>query len=187
MKTLVKTVLAGSGILAALPALAHTGHELTTVAGLLHPFHGSDHLLAMTGVGILAASRSDGTAWTLPVAFVAALVIGVFSGLAGLTLTVAEPGILASLIVFGLLIATGSRLVLPVILGITAVFGFAHGAAHGVEAAGASFAYVAAFAGTSAALHGTGWVFGRVIRLSLAGRCVSGLAISATGVALFFS
>jgi len=184
MKKLLKLALVGGGLIAATPATAHTGHELTALTGFLHPFLGIDHLLAMFGVGILAADRRDGIAWTLPTAFVAALVIGLLSGVAGLTLAAAEPGILASLIVFGLLIAAGSNLALPLILAVTAAFGFLHGTAHGVEAIGASVVYLAAFAAGSAALHAAGWTFGRSVRTSLIGRYAPGLVLGATGVAL---
>ena len=63
----IKT-LAAFGLLAALPslALAHAGadgaahHGSAFVVGLLHPFSGPDHLLAMLVVGMWSAQRTHG-------------------------------------------------------------------------------------------------------------------------------
>ena len=185
MKILTKTaILAGAVTLAAAPATAHTGSQLTVAGGLLHPVMGLDHLLALIGVGILAAQRPRQTSWTLPAAFLAAVAAGSLAGFAGLTTSIAEPGTLVSLVVFGLLIAAGSRIGLPVTLGATAIFGLAHGTAHGMEAAGASAFYLTAFLASCAALHGIGYALGRKLEAVSHGRLAAGLAVGAGGLAL---
>ncbi|QDG78710.1 HupE/UreJ family protein [Labrenzia sp. PHM005] len=186
MKILTKTaILVGAVTLAAGPAMAHTGSQLTVAGGLLHPVLGLDHLLALIGVGILAAQqRPLQTSWTLPAAFLAAVAAGSLAGFAGLTTSIAEPGTLVSLVVFGLLIAAGRGIGLPLTLGVTALFGLAHGTAHGMEAAGASAVYLTAFLASCAALHGLGYALGRKLEAVSHGRLAAGLAVGAGGLAL---
>ena len=51
-------------------ALAHPGHNVSGLAaGLMHPFSGLDHLLAMVAVGLWAAQGSGRKVWLLPVTF----------------------------------------------------------------------------------------------------------------------
>lgn len=184
MRKLGTTVLAGMSLLAAGPALAHTGGELSLSAGLLHPVTGIDHLLAMIGVGILAAQRPLGDAWKLPAAFIAAVAIGTFAGLSGLVVSFAEPGVLASLFVFGALVAAGTRVGLSAGLAVVGLFGLFHGAAHGAEAVGATAVYLAAFLAASAGLHGLGYVAGRKVEALTHGRLAAGLALGGGGLAL---
>jgi urease accessory protein len=157
---------------------------LSVSAGLLHPVTGIDHLLAMIGVGVLAAQRSPGDAWKLPAAFVAALATGTFTGLSGLAVFNAEPGVLASLFVFGALIAAGTRVGLSTGLSVVVLFGLFHGLAHGVEAVGATAVYLAAFLAASAGLHGFGFALGRKVEVLTHGRLATGLALGAGGLAL---
>jgi urease accessory protein len=156
---------------APLAALAHTGgaphdHGTTSafLAGFTHPFTGLDHLAAMVAVGAWSALTMR-RVWVAPVAFALALLAGALLGLAGVTLPAVEPVIAASLLVLGLLVATGLRL--PMVASTALVAGFAlfHGAAHGQELAGPGAA--AALAGmviATAMLHGAGIGFGLVLR-----------------------
>ena len=42
-------------------AFAHPGHDVSGLAaGLMHPFSGLDHLLAMVAVGLCAGGRPSG-------------------------------------------------------------------------------------------------------------------------------
>ncbi|WP_269585407.1 HupE/UreJ family protein [Roseibium sp. Sym1] len=184
MRKLGTTILSGMGLLLAGPALAHTGGDLSLSAGLLHPVTGIDHLLAMIGVGVLAAQRSTVDAWKLPAAFVTALAIGTFIGLSGGTVLNAEPGVLASLFVFGALIAAGTRVGLSAGLSVVALFGLLHGLAHGAEAAGATAVYLAAFLAAGAGLHGFGFALGRKVEVLTHGRLATGLVLGAGGLAL---
>ena len=61
-----------------LPADAHTGIGMATglAAGLSHPFAGLDHLLAMTAVGLWAASLGGRAIWAVPIAFMTAMAGG---------------------------------------------------------------------------------------------------------------
>ena len=184
MTRLIKTALLGTAFLAASPALAHTGGAHTPLSGLLHPFIGVDHLLAMVGIGFLAAQRTAGPAMLLPAGFVAAVATGLLAGQSGIVFALAEPGILMSLVVFGTLVALGTRVTLPVVLVLAALFGLAHGFAHGVEAVAAPFVYVAAFLAGSALLHVAGFLFGRQLETVTHGRLAAGLCLGASGLAL---
>lgn len=185
MKLLMKTAILGSAAaLVASPAAAHTGLSLSAVSGLLHPLTGIDHLLALLGVGVLAAQRPAQTGWLLPAAFVGTLAAGSLAGFAGLTTAAAEPGILVSLLVFGLLIAAGNKMGVPLVLGVTTLFGLTHGVAHGTEAAGATALYLAAFLASCSALSSFGYILGRKLETISLGRMAAGLAIGASGLAL---
>lgn len=128
--------------------------------GLWHPLTGMDHLLVMLSVGIWSAlthSTLRSAMW-LPVAFAMLLLVGAGLGLAGLTLPLIEPMIMASLLVLGLLIA--SRRPIPEWAGLIIVSFFAlfHGLAHGMElpAGNGAIAFVAGFMLMTLALHGAG-------------------------------
>ena len=149
-------------------AWAHTGvdggshHGLA--AGLVHPFTGLDHLAAMLAVGFWSVSSGQ-RPWAAPLAFAAMLLVGALLGLAGVAVPAVEPMIAASLVVVGLLVA--SRLQMPaaaaaVLVGLFALF---HGAAHGVElaGAGAAAALVGMLLGT-VVLHLFGMAAGRAVR-----------------------
>lgn len=162
---------------AAVSAFAHPGHDAATVgtslwAGLLHPFTGADHLLAMAAVGVWSAlgARSAAETLRLPLAFVALMLVGAASGLSGLVLPAVEPMIAASLLVVGVLVAMRAKL--PAWAGMAIVGGFAvfHGYAHGAElpataaALPAVLAYVGGFAVATMALHLLGIVAGTALR-----------------------
>ena len=99
-----------------------------------------------------------------------------------------EPGILASVIVLGLLVLTAARL--PVALGaaLVALFALLHGHAHGAElpAQAAAASYAAGFALATALLHGLGLGVAYLCR-SDSGRLVvrgAGALTAVAGVAL---
>jgi urease accessory protein len=58
--------------------------------GLLHPFHGLDHVLAAVAVGVWGARLGGKAVWALPVAFVVALLGGTALGIAGWGLPMVE-------------------------------------------------------------------------------------------------
>ncbi|KDP85696.1 MULTISPECIES: HupE/UreJ family protein [Cupriavidus] len=180
--------------LASAAAFAHPGHDAATVgaslwAGLLHPFTGMDHLLAMAGVGVWSAlgARSPREALHMPFVFVALMLAGAVLGLSGLGLPLVEPMIAASLLVIGLLVALRARL--PAWAGMAIVGGFAvfHGYAHGAElpatagALPAVAAYVGGFAVATMTLHLAGIGLGGALR-----RQAGWLArLAGAGVALY--
>ncbi len=162
---------------AAVSAFAHPGHDAATVgaslwAGLLHPFTGADHLLAMAAVGVWSAlgARSAADTLRLPLAFVTLMLAGAALGLAGVALPAVEPMIAASLLVVGVLVALRARL--PAWAGMALVGGFAvfHGYAHSAELPGtaaalpAVLAYVGGFVAATLALHLLGIVAGTTLR-----------------------
>ena len=173
--------------LATASAFAHPGHDAATVgaslwAGLLHPFTGADHLLAMAAVGVWSALATSSRGafgqgapakadlLRLPLAFVAMMLVGAALGLMGVALPAVEPMIAASLLVIGLLVAARARL--SALAGMAIVGGFAlfHGYAHGAElpaTAGALpgvLAYVGGFAISTMVLHVMGIGAGAFLR-----------------------
>lgn len=153
-------VAAGAVALGSEAALAHTGmeHALSFASGFRHPCSGPDHMLAMVAVGLWAGLNGGRALWAWPAAFVAVMVLGGAAGVAGVALPMVEPGILASVIVLGLLVLMAARL--PVWAGATlvALFAVLHGHAHGAElpTEGAAASYFAGFALATAALHALG-------------------------------
>ena len=166
-------------------AFAHTGvgaHGSPLAAGLLHPLLGPDHLLAMVAVGLFAAMTGGRAVWALPASFVGGMVAGGLLGFGGAALPVVEPAILASVILLGLAIAFALRPPLALACGAVALFGTAHGYAHGLEGpALGGAAYAAGFVLATATLHGLGLALGRprIVRALGALTAVAGLALAA--------
>lgn len=145
-------------------AHAHPGHGAEGfISGIVHPFLGLDHLLAMVAVGIWSvvmlpkAHRLAG-----PALFVAMLLVGALVALTGVVLPQVEPGIAASVIALGTLLLLARRIGLMAGLTLVSVCALLHGYAHGAELiSGQSFAaYAAGFMLGSAALHGVGLAAG---------------------------
>ena len=112
-------------------------------------------MLAMVAVGLWAGLNGGRALWAWPVAFVGVMLAGGALGMAGVAVPMVEPGILASVIVLGLLVLTAARL--PVALGaaLVGVFALLHGHAHGAElpTEAAAATYAAGFALATALLH----------------------------------
>src|SRR5262245_43147223 len=106
------------------PAVAHTGmeHALSFASGFTHPWTGLDHMLGMLAVGLWAGLNGGRALWAWPAAFVGAMLAGAALAIAGLAVPLGEPGILASVVVLGLLVLTAAQL--PVALGVVLVAGF---------------------------------------------------------------
>lgn len=186
MKTLKKLAMVAVSLgTLATPALAHTGPAVSGLgSGLAHPFMGLDHLLAMAAVGVWAALQPSGRAWHAPAVFLAMLAAGAFVGMAGIDVPFVEPGILASVMLFGLMIAAATVLPSSVGLATIAAFAVLHGHAHGTEAVGAVAGYMAGFMTASSALHLGGYAAGRQLQRVRFAAPVAGLAIAAAGAAL---
>ncbi len=151
--------------LASTAAFAHPGmhHGAGFMAGLTHPPGGVDHLLAMVAVGLWAAQTGGRAVWGIPAAFVLLMVVGGLLGMAGFPLPLVEAGILASVLVLGLLIAGACRLPLPLAASMVGGFAVFHGFAHGAEMPpGASvMEYGLGFALASLLLHAAGIGLGK--------------------------
>lgn len=158
----IRTPLIAAILAAPLLAFAHAGHALAPSSffeGFAHPFTGADHLAAMLAVGLWSGLTRTQRRWLAPLSFAATLLAGALLAPAGASMT--EPGIAASLLVLGLLVA--ARAPLPALFGaaLCAAFAWMHGAAHGAELQGG-----AALAGMVAATV-----------LLLAGGVAAGLAL----------
>ena len=187
---LLASVLLAPFMLASSPAMAHPHHDHGAdgfAAGLAHPLLGLDHLLAMLAVGLWAALAGGRAVWAAPAAFLGAMLASGLVGFGGAEIAAVEHVILASVIVLGLGIALALRVPLLPALALLAVFGAAHGYAHGLEGTGQP-AYVAGFLLATAALHGAGIGLGLVLQ----GRGVVltralGAVVALGGVALALS
>ncbi len=126
------------------------------MSGLLHPVFGLDHFLAMFSVGVVSAQLGGKNVYTIPVAFVSAMLVGGVLGVMNVGLPYTEQGIALSVIVLGIAIVTaqpGGRS-LPIMLA-TAFFGCLHGHAHGLEMPKAAdpVYYAAGFVLSTASIH----------------------------------
>ena len=165
MKTSFKNSWAILGILIFAPSLAraHTGvgavHGLAN--GLMHPLTGLDHLCAMIAVGLWAAQCGGRALWAVPLTFVSVMTFGAALGMAGIPLPFTETGIIASVLILGVLIAAAVRLPLAVSMSIVGLFALCHGHAHGAEmpANASGLTYGLGFVAMTALLHlvGIGW------------------------------
>jgi len=175
-------------LLAPTAALAHPGHDGGFLPGLLHSFHGLDHLLAAIAVGALGAKLGGRAMWALPVAFVVVMLAGGLLGHAGIVLPATELMIALSVLLLGLALIANARI--NVTAGAVAVAAFAlfHGGAHGAEApADAGYAlYAFGLLVSTLALHLSGVLAALalrtrpvVLRLAAAPVAVAGLALVA--------
>lgn len=147
-------------------AQAHPGHGAGFVSGVVHPFMGLDHLLAMVAVGLWAAQLGGRALWAVPGAFVATLAAGAALAFAGVGIPGVESGVSASLLVLGILVTLAIRL--PVAAGgvIVAVFALFHGYAHGSELpqTASPWWYASGFILATIALHALGMAAGLLWR-----------------------
>jgi urease accessory protein len=185
--------LAAAALLGAPGAEAHLigEHGAGFEAGILHPLSGLDHLLAMIAVGIWAAQLGGRAIWAVPGAFVVCMVVGGVLAVTGVSMPLVEPGILGSVLLFGLLIASAARV--PTVLGtaIVGLFALFHGHAHGTELPQAAnpAAYALGFVLATSFLHAVGLglalMIGRVapkpvLRVIGGGIAAAGVAMVAT-------
>lgn len=150
MKSTLK-MLAGLVLLVfAAPAAAdaHIIGGTGLASGLVHPFLGLDHLLAMVAVGIVAAQMGGKAIWKVPATFVSFMVVGGLLAVAHVNLPAIEPGIALSVVILGVMIAVSKQAPMSVAMACVALFALLHGHAHGNEL----------FAVANPALYATGFV-----------------------------
>ena len=184
-KTKLIAATSASLIFMSSAAFAHTGHATSGLAaGLSHPLLGLDHMLAMLAVGVWAAMQPTSRAWQGPAIFISMLAVGAGLGLAGIGVPMVEPGIIASIVLFGTIIA--ARQFFPASAGLALIAGFAllHGHAHGTEAVSGIAGYMVGFMTASALLHLGGYTFGRIASQVRFGIPAIGLVLVAAGAAL---
>jgi urease accessory protein len=190
MRWIVLCVAFAGGLIS--PAFAHPGHGSpeSFAAGVAHPLTGLDHVTAMVAVGLWAGIIGGRALWTWPAISVGMMLIGGALGMAHVTLPFVDSGILASVVVLGLLVVFAVDL--PVAAGAAVVGAVAllHGHAHGSEVAETltGLAYMAGLALATITLHGLGIVFAFSARRVLWGSSVrvAGGACVALGVGLLF-
>jgi len=161
--------------------------------GITHPVLGFDHFLAM----VVSAQIGGRAIWTVPLTFVSIMLIG---GSIGIYLELSdsinpyimayfplEPGIILSVIILGLAVAVGKKLSVRITMVCVGIFGFFHGAAHGLEmplAVNPSL-FALGFITSTAALHIFGLIigyFGKQSTISSRLLRIGGVVIACIGV-----
>ena len=176
---------------AAMPAYAHVGIGTTSsfMAGFMHPLSGLDHMTVMIAVGLWAALKGGKAIWAWPAAFVGVMLVGGAFGMLHMPLPFVEPGILASVVALGLLVALAVDLPVSAGVAIIALFALFHGHAHGTEVpeSAGGLEYMAGFAITTALLHAVGIAAGLGLGIRFRGLArAAGAACAAIGVGLAF-
>lgn len=184
--------LAATALLPGL-ALAHPGHDhaqaSSFMSGFTHPLTGTDHLLAMLAVGLWLALAFKARKPRVRIAggFLLAMMAGGVLALGGVMVPAIEPAILLSLLVFGLLAATGASLPVWPATAVAAFFALFHGLAHGLEIPLAMNAagYVAGYLSATALLLAGGTTLGAALRPQLPWVArIAGGGMAACGLAL---
>ncbi|MDB6065436.1 MAG: urease accessory protein [Pedosphaera sp.] len=184
-----------AALFALTPMLAQAHHLPGQVSGfasgLSHPVLGLDHILVMLGVGLWAAQLGGRSLWLVPATFVSLMTVGGALGMMGVHVPMVETGILASVLVLGILIAAAARLPLAVSMGVVGLFAIFHGHAHGTEipAAASGFSYAMGFVLATAGLHACGIGLGLAAQKQLPARLpvmrLAGAAIAVAGICLW--
>ena len=175
----------------AAPAFAHVGVGTTSSfsAGFGHPLSGLDHMTVMVAVGVWAALKGGRALWAWPLAFVGVMLAGGALGMAHVPIPFVEPGILASVVALGLLVALALDLPVSAGVAIIGVFALFHGHAHGTEVPenAGGLEYMAGFALATATLHAVGIGAGLASGLRFRGLVrAAGAACAAIGLGLAF-
>lgn len=120
---------------AAMPAEAHVGVGTASsfTAGFTHPLSGFDHVTVMIAVGLWAAMKGGRAVWAWPLAFVGVMLAGAALGMLHVPMPFVEPGILASVVALGLLVALAVDLPVSAGVAVIGLFALLHGHAHGTE------------------------------------------------------
>ena len=126
--------------------------------GLLHPFSGLDHVLAMVAVGLWASQLGGRALWLLPLTFPAVMAVGAALGFGGVALPFVEIGIAGSVLVLGAAVALALRPSLAISIPLIGAFALLHGYSHGVElpADVSALSYGAGFIAATLLLHAVG-------------------------------
>ncbi|TIO13113.1 MAG: HupE/UreJ family protein, partial [Mesorhizobium sp.] len=158
-------------------------------AGFMHPLSGLDHMTVMIAVGLWAAMKGGKAVWAWPLAFVGVMVAGAALGMLQVPVPFVEPGILASVVALGLLVALAVDLPVSAGVAIIGLFALFHGHAHGTEVPenAGGLEYMAGFAVATALLHGIGIAsaLGLGLRFRALAR-LAGAACATVGAGLAF-
>ena len=164
-----------------------TSHLDGIVSGLAHPIGGLDHVLAMTGVGLLGYVLGGCFRWLMPTAFVLMMIFGGVLALVGIRLPATEIAIILSVTMIGSMIFASGRISAGKALVAAGIFAVFHGHAHVAEMPiGSNLAgYTAGFLLMTGLLHALGLVlaakaasFGGRPVLKAAGAVIAGTGFS---------
>ena len=158
-------------------------------AGFMHPLSGLDHMTVMIAVGLWAVLKGGKAIWAWPLAFVGVMLAGGALGMLQVPLPFVEPGILASVVALGLLVALAVELPVSAGVAVIGLFALLHGHAHGTEVPenAGGLEYMAGFALATALLHAVGIAAALGFGLKLRGLVrAAGAACAAVGVGLVF-
>ncbi|RUT84283.1 MULTISPECIES: HupE/UreJ family protein [unclassified Mesorhizobium] len=176
---------------AAMPAYAHVGIGTASsfTAGFMHPLSGLDHMTVMIAVGLWAALKGGKAVLAWPAAFVGVMLVGGALGMLHMPLPFVEPGILASVVTLGLLVALAIDLPVSAGVAIIGLFALFHGHAHGTEVPenAGGLEYMAGFAIATLLLHAAGIAAGLGLGIRFRGVArAAGAACAAIGICLAF-
>ena len=163
---MIKKMMVASGALLPMLVMAHSGHhhhEAGFWTGFMHPFTGLDHLVMVLSFGVLMWTMSKQGKMMGALGLVVALLIGFAMGAQQwIPVSIAEYGIITSLLVVAVAMWTKSNRILVVTALILATF---HGVAHGVElgAHGHVVSQVIGMISAMTVLYATGLGFGALI------------------------
>jgi urease accessory protein len=172
---------------------AHTDIPLQNgwIEGFVHPISGLDHVLVMVAVGLWAVQIGGRAIWSMPLIFVIAMVLGGLLGMSSLPFAYAEHGIIFSLLIVGVLIASTVRLSLLSSIYLIAMFALFHGVAHGSEIPSniSILTYASGFMLATALLHLVGIGIALISKKMGCNQWLrlSGVAIALYGTFLFAS
>ena len=197
---LVRTILIV--LMISLPVDAHTFTGMIGFYdGLSHPVVGIDHVLAMVSVGIISSQIGGRAIWTIPSTFVFMMIVGGMLGMVAelfvfnlieIVIVLVEFGIIFSVILLGLAIAFGKKILTNLTIFFICIFGLCHGLAHGMEMPWAAnpILFAIGFSSGTAILHLFGVILGGLLiknhYLLLLLRFI-GLAFASYGVLLLFN
>lgn len=165
--------------------LAHVGGGIDGLwDGVIHPFTGLDHVLAMVTVGVLAMTMAR--PFAAPGVFLGGMGLGGALGLAGVSAPGAEVAIALSVVALAVVLIAGSHLGSSSVFVLIGAAGLAHGHAHGAEAPSAvhPLIYVVSFVLATAALHLSGVGLGTLVRHRSPARATLGGMVLCAGAGL---
>jgi len=157
--------------------------------GLMHPFSGIDHMLAMVAVGMWAAQAGGRNLLVIPFTFVAAMALGAAAGILGGYVPCAHAGAAASVLLMGLFLAFAVRGSWQWAVPVTALCALFHGFAHGISTPEFSdpARYFAGFLMATAVLHAAGAAAAVTLQARASALRAGGVAISFAGLWLVLS
>ena len=191
MNNLYGTALMVVGLVLSNVVHAHIGVHAdgSFETGLLHPFSGMDHMLAMIAVGLWAAQSGGRNLVMLPAVFMLAMTIGAAVGVSGGSLPVAEAGVALSVVILGVFLALAVQGAWQWAAPLVGLFALFHGYAHGTEVpqfADPARYFVGVLLATGA-LHACGIAAAYTLKTRDAALRAGGAAISLAGLWLVSS